>query len=216
MDTKSLQQFIEMLQLSGVDEIYRNSPSRLLAELQAHYENCTKCDLSAGRLHMVYGEGDPHAKLMVIGEGPGEQENLQGRPFVGPAGELLNRMLEAIQIKRHEVYICNIVKCRPPSNRDPLPAESEACIPYLLEQMSVIRPRLLLLLGKVAATTLLKQEMTLAQFRMEIREFQGIPAFVTYHPSALLRNPEWKKFAWEDLKKLKIEYDKVKDEPTLN
>jgi uracil-DNA glycosylase len=216
MDTKSLQQFIEMLELSGVDEIYRNSPSRLLEELQAHYENCTKCGLSTGRLHMVYGEGDPHSKLMIIGEGPGEQENLQGRPFVGPAGELLNRMLEAIQIKRHEVYICNVVKCRPPSNRDPLPEESEACVPYLLEQMSVIRPRLLLLLGKVAATTLLKQEMTLAQFRSEVREFQGIPTYVTYHPSALLRNPEWKKFAWEDLKKLKVAYDLIKDEPTLN
>jgi uracil-DNA glycosylase len=216
MDTKSLQQFIEMLQLSGVDEIYRNSPSRLLAELKAHYESCTKCGLATGRLHLVYGEGDPHAKLMVIGEGPGEQENLQGRPFVGPAGELLNRMLEAIQIKRNEVYICNIVKCRPPSNRDPLPEERDACIPYLLEQMSVVRPRLLLLLGKVAATTLLKEELTLAQFRSEIREFQGIPAYVTYHPSALLRNPEWKKFAWEDLKKLKIAYEKVRNEPVLN
>ncbi|HNX01881.1 MAG TPA: uracil-DNA glycosylase [Candidatus Cloacimonadota bacterium] len=216
MDTKSLQQFIEMLQLSGVDEIYRNSPSRLLAELKAQYENCTKCGLSSGRLHLVYGEGDPHAKLMVIGEGPGEQENLQGRPFVGPAGELLNRMLEAIQIKRSDVYICNIVKCRPPGNRDPLPEESEACVPYLLEQMSVIRPRLLLLLGRVAAITLLKQEMTLGQFRSEIREFQGIPTYVTYHPSALLRNPEWKKFAWEDLKKLKTAYELVKDEPPLN
>ncbi len=216
MDTKSLQQFIEMLQLSGVDEIYRNSPTRLLTELEAQYENCTRCGLSAGRLHLVYGEGDPHSKLMIIGEGPGEQENLLGRPFVGPAGELLNRMLEAIQIKRSEVYICNIVKCRPPNNRDPLKEESEACYPFLMEQMSVIRPRLLLILGKVAATTLLKQELTLAQFRSEIREFQKIPTFVTYHPSALLRNPEWKKFAWEDLKKLKIAYDLVKDEPSLN
>jgi uracil-DNA glycosylase len=204
MDTKSLQQFIEMLQLSGVDEIYRNSPSRLLDELKAQYETCSRCGLASGRLHLVYGEGNPHAKLMIIGEAPGEQENLQGRPFVGPAGDLLNRMLEAIQIKRQDVYICNIVKCRPPGNRDPLKEESDACFPFLLEQMSVIRPSILLLLGKVAATTLLKEEMTLAQFRSELRNFQGIPTFVTYHPSALLRNPDWKKLAWEDLRNLKL------------
>jgi DNA polymerase len=209
MDVKSLQQFLEMLKLSGVDEVYRNSPFRLLSELKKQYEDCQKCCLAAGRLHLVYGEGDPNATLMIIGEAPGEQENLQGVPFVGNSGQLLDRMLAAIHIKRADVYICNVVKCRPPNNRDPEPEEREACFPYLLEQISIVRPKLLLVLGKVAATTLFKKEWTMTQFRAQTHEFQGIPAFVTYHPSALLHHEEWKKPAWIDLQKLKIEYDKL-------
>lgn len=180
-----------------------------LDELKIKYKNCKKCPLSNGRTNFVYGEGNPKAKLLIIGEGPGEEEDKTGKPFVGPAGQLLTKMLKAIKLERHEVYIANIVKCRPPFNRNPLPMETSACLPYLIEQIELIQPKLLLLLGKVAANTLFKSADTLGNYRQRELYYKEIRTFVTYHPSALLRHAEWKRPAWEDLQKLQKEYQKL-------
>jgi DNA polymerase len=148
---------------------------------------------------------------MLIGEGPGADEDRTGRVFVGRAGQLLTKMLQAINLERNEVYITNVVKCRPPGNRNPKPEEVECCLPYLEEQIEIIKPKLLLLLGKVAAVALFKQNRTLHSFRESNLEYHGIKTYVTYHPSALLRNPQWKKPAWIDLQKLQKDYESLDD-----
>jgi len=178
-----------------------------LIQLAVKYSGCKKCLLSDKRTNFVYGEGNPHAKLMLIGEGPGEEEDKTGRPFVGKAGQLLEKMLAAINIRRDDVYIANIVKCRPPNNRNPLENEVNACLPYLVEQITVIKPRILLLLGKVAATNLLQKDTTLTVFRTDLHKYMDIQTYVTYHPAALLRNPDWKKLAWIDLQRLQKVYE---------
>ena len=146
---------------------------------------------------------------MVIGEGPGEQENLTGRPFVGAAGGLLDKMLAAIHLPREDIYITNIVKCRPPGNRNPESAERLACMPYLVEQIQIIQPKMLLILGLVAAQSLLGNDNTLGWHREHSHSFLDIPAYVTYHPAALLRNSNWKRPAWEDLQAFEKEYQKL-------
>lgn len=178
-----------------------------LAFYKQEYQACRKCELWHGRKRLVYGEGSPDARCMVIGEGPGEQENLQGRPFVGPAGQLLDKMLLAIKIERQDVYIANVVKCRPPSNRNPEPEERAACLPYLIEQIELIQPRIFLLLGLVAAQTLLHTNLPMHILREQTHTYLGRPAYVTYHPSSLLRNEQWKRPAWEDLQRFQKEYD---------
>lgn len=185
-----------------------------LDEFQVTIQDCQKCELGATRKNFVFGVGNPNANLMLIGEAPGEEEDLKGEPFVGKAGQLLDKILAAIGFNRQEVYIANILKCRPPGNRDPLPEEREVCLPYLLEQIQIIAPRILLLLGKVAAQTLLNSDLTLGQMRSSTHKIQTIPTFVTYHPAALLRNPQWKRPVWEDVQKLRHLYDEVvKDKP---
>lgn len=208
MALRSLRLQLELLHNLGIRELYKPADSRaeLLARLQAAYSTCVKCQLHTGRVKFVYGEGHPNATAMLIGEGPGEQENQTGRPFVGAAGKLLDDMLKAIQLTRSDVYICNIVKCRPPGNRDPETAEREACLPYLLEQIDIIQPRLILLLGRVAAQTLLETTLSLEKLRSSTHEFQGIKTYVSYHPAALLRNPNWKRPAWEDLQKFRDDH----------
>jgi DNA polymerase len=143
---------------------------------------------------------------MIIGEGPGADEDRLGKVFVGRSGQLLTKMLSAIKLTREDVYIANIVKCRPPENRNPLPEEKSACLPYLEEQISIIQPELILILGKVAAVTLLEIDQTLKAFREKTYNFRGTKTYVSYHPSALLRNPSWKKLAWIDLQKLQKDY----------
>ena len=150
--------------------------------------------------------GNDDAKLMIIGEGPGADEDRMGEVFVGRSGQLLTKMLSAINLSRDEVYIANIVKCRPPGNRNPLPEEKSECLPYLEEQISIIQPEFILMLGKVAAVTLLEIDQTLKAFRQQTHNFRGIKTYVSYHPSALLRNPSWKKFAWIDLQNLQKDY----------
>ncbi len=189
-----------------------DSKAILLQQKCLKYANCKLCSLWKGRNRFVYGEGNPHALLMVIGEGPGEQENLQGRPFVGPAGNLLDKMLAAIGIQRGEVYIANIVKCRPPSNRNPQPEERNACLPYLKEQVEIIQPEIFLLMGLVAAQTLLDSALPMHKLREQNHTYSGKPVFVTYHPSALLRNPNWKVDAWKDLKEFRLIYDQLKSQ----
>ncbi len=209
MTIRALQQHLELLRNLGIKELFHETTAKqeLLESLRAQYSSCEKCPLHANRNKFVYGEGNPDAIAMVIGEGPGEEEDKTGRPFVGRAGALLDKMLLAIDIKREDVYIANIVKCRPPGNRNPESAERQACLPYLLEQIGIVQPRLILMLGLVAAQTLLQTNSSLEKLRNSTHEFQGIKTYVTYHPAALLRNENWKRPAWEDLKRFKLDYD---------
>jgi DNA polymerase len=148
----------------------------------------------------VPGEGNPKAKLVLVGEGPGATEDQTGRPFVGQAGQLLDSILEAIGIRRADVFITNIVKCRPPQNRKPLPDEMAACIPYLHRQLELIRPKVILALGGTAAEGLLGTKKSLGELRNRVHTYNGVPLVVTYHPAALLRNPNWKKPTWDDVR----------------
>ena len=177
--------------------------ARALAELAETASRCEACQLAAGRNKVVFGAGDPDADLMFIGEGPGAEEDRQGLPFVGPAGELLTKIIEAIDLTRDEVYIANIVKCRPPRNRDPEPAEVAACRGYLERQIELIRPRVIVALGRVAAQTLLGNDLPLGRMRGEWHQVAGVPTMVTYHPAALLRNSSFKRPVWEDMKQVR-------------
>ena len=211
MYNTAIKQYLEYLKLSGIQDIFVKPPieinkAELLKELEEKYHTCTKCALHSGRNKFVYGNGNADARLMIIGEGPGADEDRMGKVFVGRSGQLLTKMLSAINLSRDEVYIANIVKCRPPDNRNPLPEEKSACLPYLEEQISIIQPEFILMLGKVAAVTLLEIDQTLKAFRQQTYNFRGIKTYVSYHPSALLRNPSWKKFAWIDLQNLQKDY----------
>ena len=161
---------------------------------------CTKCRLCEGRRHTVPGEGPRDARLVVVGEGPGRVEDETGRPFVGPAGELLTKILAAIELRREQVFICNVVKCRPPENRVPQYDEIAACVPYLFRQIDVLKPQVILAMGGTAAQTLLNTKQSLGALRNQIHRFRGVPVIVTYHPAALLRNPNWKKPTWDDVR----------------
>jgi uracil-DNA glycosylase family 4 len=174
-----------------------------LAALCAQVEGCTRCRLATGRTRTVFGSGDPQARLMLIGEAPGAEEDRQGLPFVGAAGELLNRIIQAIDMSRDEVYIANMVKCRPPGNRDPQPDEVAACRGYLERQVALVRPEILVVLGRVAAQTLLANDLPIGQMRGRWFQVMGIPAMVTYHPAALLRNPALKRPTWEDMQQVR-------------
>jgi DNA polymerase len=162
--------------------------------------DCTKCALSQTRKNTVPGEGPRDTRLVVVGEGPGATEDETGRPFVGRAGELLTEILNAIGLPRESVFICNIVKCRPPQNRKPAQTEIEACLGYLHRQLEIIRPAVILAMGGTAAETLLGTKQSLGSMRNKVHEFRGIPVVVTYHPAALLRNPNWKKPTWDDVR----------------
>ena len=170
------------------------------AQLSQDISACAGCPLCEGCSQKVPGQGDPNAPLMLIGEGPGEQEDRQGLVFVGPAGQLLTKMLAAIQLPRDRVYICNIVKCRPPQNRTPLPEEMEACRPYLLAQWALVKPRVVLLLGSTAVRGVLGESYRITRCRGQWYERGSVPVLATYHPSALLRDTAKKREAWEDLK----------------
>ena len=164
---------------------------------------CLECPLGHTRTRFVFGSGNPNADLMIVGEAPGADEDKQGLPFVGRAGQLLTKILAAIEIERDDVYICNILKCRPPNNRKPLASETDACEPYLWKQIELVQPRYILALGLTAANTLLKNKESMTNLRGTVHDYHGIPMMVTYHPAALLRNPEWKKATWEDVQQLK-------------
>ena len=164
---------------------------------------CEACGLHAGCRQKVPGQGDPHAPLMLIGEGPGEQEDIQGLAFVGPAGQLLTRMLAAIQLPRERVYICNVVKCRPPRNRQPSPEEMAACLPHLRAQVALVKPRVILLLGATAVSAVLGPNERITRCHGQWFEKKGVSILATYHPSALLRDPAKKRDAWNDLKLVK-------------
>ena len=200
--------------LSHSDSMADVSASNGLEAYRRSIQECQKCSLARTRKHFVFGAGNPDAQLMLIGEAPGREEDLQGEPFVGQAGQLLDKILAAIGFQREEVFIGNVLKCRPPQNRDPLPEEIVLCMPYLLEQVSIIQPKMILALGRVAAQTLLDSTDAMARLRGKTHDFQGIPLMATYHPAALLRNPQWKRSVWEDVQKLRRLYDeRVGDKP---
>ena len=161
--------------------------------------DCQRCQLAQGRNKLVFGVGDPNAQLMFVGEGPGADEDMQGEPFVGRAGQLLNNMIGAMGLKREQVYIANIVKCRPPQNRKPEPDEARTCLPFLERQIEIVRPRVLVALGATAATYLLGARGSIGAMRGRIHDYRGIQTVVTYHPAYLLRDPTQKKEAWKDL-----------------
>ena len=183
--------------------------STSLDEFEKLICKCTNCRLHQGRNKFVFGTGNPNADVLVIGEGPGAEEDKQGLPFVGRAGQLLTDMLKAIKFSREEVYIGNVVKCRPPENRTPMQDEMDTCMPYLKKQCELIKPKLILCLGLTAAKGLLKKRESLGELRKSIFEYESAKVIVTYHPAALLRNPHWKKDCWEDLKKFRKMYEEL-------
>lgn len=178
-----------------------SEPQRL-EEIRNELGDCRRCKLHRTRRTIVFGEGNKKARLMLIGEGPGNDEDVQGRPFVGKAGQLLTKILQAIEIEREEVYIANIIKCRPPQNRNPEPDEIENCYPFLLKQIQAIRPRIICALGTFSSQTLLKTDVKITALRGKVYDFSGIQLFPTYHPAYLLRNPEKKREVWEDMKQI--------------
>lgn len=173
-----------------------------LKQVAEELGDCTRCKLCKGRTSIVFGVGDPAARLMFVGEGPGRDEDLQGEPFVGPAGQLLDRMIAAMGLKRHQVYIANIVKCRPPRNRPPEPDEVAACEPFLVKQIAAIKPDYLVALGACAAQTLLRDSTAIGRLRGSWRMYDGIPLMPTFHPAYLLRNPADKRLVWQDLQQV--------------
>ncbi|MDP9204216.1 MAG: uracil-DNA glycosylase [Gemmatimonadota bacterium] len=171
-----------------------------LEEVAEKIRKCTRCPLYATATNEVPGEGDPRADLVCVGEAPGAKEDETGRPFVGQAGQLLTKILAAIDLTREQVFICNVLKHRPPGNRNPLPEEVGACSPYLVKQLDLIKPKVIVAFGTFAAQTLLQTKTPLGQLRGLVHRYHGIPLIVTYHPAALLRNPAWKRPTWQDVK----------------
>jgi DNA polymerase len=171
-----------------------------LQQVRDHLGDCRRCQLAGGRKSIVFGVGNPNAHLVFVGEAPGADEDAQGEPFVGKAGQLLTKMIEAMGYARQDVYICNVIKCRPPGNRNPEPDEVAACEPFLKAQLGAIRPRMIVALGKFAAQCLLRDDTPITRLRGNLRSYEGIQLMPTFHPAYLLRDPSKKKLAWEDLK----------------
>lgn len=193
-------------EIPGAAEPTQSPLSRLsLAELETLAKDCTQCRLHQGRTHVVFGIGNPHAELMFAGEAPGRDEDRQGEPFVGRAGQLLTRIIEAMGLKRQDVYIANVIKCRPPNNRNPEADEIARCEPYLIRQIELVKPRLIVALGTFAAQTLLQTKLPISQLRGRFHTYQGVKLMPTFHPAFLLRNPERKRAVWEDMQAVQRE-----------
>lgn len=180
----------------------RPSQPETLTHIRADLGDCRRCPLAAGRNRIVFGEGDEDARLVFVGEAPGFHEDQQGRPFVGAAGQLLTAMIAAMGLSREKVYICNILKCRPPGNRNPLPEEIQTCVPFLERQLGAIRPEAIVALGKFAAQFLLATDAPISRLRGRFDEYRGIKVMPTFHPAFLLHNPARKRDVWEDLKQV--------------
>jgi len=201
---KNIKSYLNMEKESGVfdylfSQRWKDKKPLLFKE---EVEQCRKCQLSKTRNKVVFGDGNIHAKLMFVGEAPGYDEDRKGLPFVGEAGMLLTKIIEAMGLKRSDVYICNILRCRPPNNRNPLPEEISLCIGYLHKQIDQIRPQVICGLGKIASQTLLNTNTTITKLRGNWQEFRGIKFMPTYHPAYLLRNPKDKKLVWQDMKQI--------------
>jgi len=191
------------------EEADKSEPWQSINDLEEFYhaiKNCQKCPLGVTWTNFVFGVGNPDADLLFIGEAPGRDEDLQGEPFVGRAGQLLDRILHAIDLDRSEVYIGNLLKCRPPNNRDPQPGEIASCEPYLIHQIKLIDPVLIVALGRVAGQTLLRTTESLGELRGKVHDYHGIDFMVTYHPAALLRSERFKRPTWEDMQEIKKLY----------
>ena len=206
---KEIKSYLENLQRGGVNFLLVKEKSsnidkvKLLEKLREEAENCRKCELYKYRKNLVFGDGNPDAELLFVGEAPGFDEDKTGIPFVGKAGQLLNKILEEVGFKRSEVYICNVVKCHPPQNRNPNLAEIAACKDFLLKQIEIIKPKVICTLGKFAAQTLLNSKESITILRGRVFDYQGIKLIPAFHPAYLLRNPAQKKFFVEDLKLVK-------------
>ena len=181
--------------------------------LKKKITNCKRCSLYLKRTHVVVGEGDLNADLMFIGEAPGAEEDREGKPFVGKSGQLLTKIIEAMGLKRENVYIANILKCRPPNNRDPLPHEIEKCLPYLFMQLDIISPKIIVLLGRIAGIAFWGKDFAISQQRGKFFEFRGKRVLATFHPAYLLMHPSAKKLVWEDMKKVMAELNTSITEP---
>ena len=206
-----LKTYLEYLKGMGIvslpaSEIKADEPGQstmiTLEDVRKELGDCKRCKLHRGRKTIVFGEGNEKATLMLIGEGPGYDEDVQGRPFVGKAGQLLTKIIQSINLSREEVYIANIIKCRPPQNRNPQPDEIQNCHPFLMKQISVIQPKIICALGTFSAQTLLKTGAKITALRGKLYDLEGIKVIPTYHPAFLLRNPEKKREVWEDMKKI--------------
>lgn len=220
---KSFKQFVEAEKFAGVEEIYFDGSKRSvhteresvpagkkegrisLKDLEKEICLCQRCELGTMRTNFVFGAGSPNADLMFVGEAPGADEDKQGIPFVGRAGQLLTKIIESIGLKREEVFIANILKCRPPGNRNPLPEEIALCTPYLLKQIDIIKPKVICALGKFSAQTLLDTETPISRLRGNFHDYHGVKLMPTYHPAYLLRNSIGKKDVWEDMKMVAAE-----------
>jgi len=202
------EQYLEAL---GID-LWPSRDANPWQRLQAQVSACSRCELAHGRTQTVFGVGDTKAELLVIGEAPGAEEDRQGEPFVGRAGQLLNSMLRAMGNPRESVYIANVLKCRPPGNRDPKPEEVANCRPYLQRQVELLRPRLMLAVGRIAAQNLLETDTPIGRLRGQVHRFgtEGTPLIVTYHPAYLLRSPGEKRKAWVDLKFARRELERLR------
>jgi DNA polymerase len=177
--------------------------SELWSKLEQAVQSCCLCPLHESRTQTVFGVGNKNAELLVIGEAPGRDEDLKGEPFVGPAGQLLTAMLKAIDLKREDVFIANILKCRPPNNRNPEPSEIESCNPYLRQQIALIQPKVIFAVGRIAAQALLNTTNSISSMRGKLHSYEGVPLIASYHPAYLLRKPTEKRKAWQDLLQLK-------------
>jgi len=219
---RDVKNFIELEKESGLNEVmlksiqkrsikassyeepcFAKNKTEALAQLKDSVLNCTECALSKSRRNPVFGEGSPDADLMFIGEAPGLQEDIQAKPFVGKAGTLLTKIIEAIGLKREDVYIANCLKCRPPQNRNPLASEILACREFFMKQINIISPKLICCLGKFAAQTVLMSEESISRLRGKFYNFENIKVMPTFHPAYLLRNPQDKRLVWEDMKKIR-------------
>jgi DNA polymerase len=189
---------------SGIAVFPGTSPEKIarLEEMEARVRVCKDCGLHQGRKKTVFGAGNPDARLVLVGEAPGYDEDREGMPFVGAAGQLLTKILEAMHLRREDVFICNTVKCHPPGNRNPESGELIACEPYLIEQLKIIQPKAICAMGKFAAQTLLKSTTSISRLRGKWHEYQGIPLMPTFHPAYLLRNPADKRLVWDDMKEI--------------
>ena len=182
------------------------SKAQLLEEIRRELGECTRCKLHPHRRHIVFGTGNPETRLVFVGEGPGEDEDIQGKPFVGRAGQLLTKIINSINLTREEVYITNIIKCRPPQNRNPEPDEITTCQPFLLKQLDVIQPKIICALGTFAAQTLLQTDEKISHLRGRFISYRNTTLIATFHPAFLLRNPQRKRDVWEDMKMIRKEY----------
>ena len=207
----SLSVYLEELKETGVDGLAyeegifapaETAEKESLDKVRLDLGECTRCELGKTRTNLVFGVGNPAARLVFVGEAPGRDEDLRGEPFVGDAGRLLTKIISAMQFKRSDVYICNILKCRPPGNRNPQPAEIEQCEPFLIRQLRAMNPEVIVCLGTFAAQTLLKTKEPISKLRGRFHEYNGIPLMPTFHPAFLLRNPAMKREVWDDMQKV--------------
>ena len=208
------EQIIDNEENTLIQEADNQPHEETLEQFRLRIKDCRLCELHRGRTNFVFGAGDPDADMMFVGEGPGAEEDRQGLPFVGRSGQLLTKIIASIGFTREEIFIANVVKCRPPGNRDPKPEEIDTCVPYLREQVQLIKPKVIVTLGRFSAYFFHGQQSSMKQLRQLTSEFEGVKVVSTYHPAALLRNPNYKRDTWEDMLRAREIYDQAGGKPS--